>query len=191
MLYKRNKQKIELRETFLIAVEGQTEEIYFNKIKFLVPREGVGKIDIKRPLKNSPLQLVDLAKKTSPNYTKCFAVFDACQDNVADVNSAFTKAGRVVTCIIANPCIERWLIFHKTNHNAPYNNARDMCDHFSREYSSQKPHSTFIEAALCNLGSFQRLYVDLKNRAESFNGTVENDRLKINYHILIDAILCP
>lgn len=116
----RRVNQIKKNKNFYLAVEGQSEELYFNHIQKLLNEtiESEYKIVFKIKVKERPpINCVKWASSQSGLSTcQRYAIFDYEDDNHLDENLNAIDESREnnkVECIITNFTFEVWMILHK------------------------------------------------------------------------------
>jgi hypothetical protein len=100
-----------LRTSFLIFTEGETEVIYFSKLRNLL------RVGIKvQGLADNTLSLVQKAitfKARHPEYDQTWVVFDRDVFPAVDFNEAIRLAiSKEISVAYSNECFELWLLLH-------------------------------------------------------------------------------
>ena len=105
----------ELHKTIFIFTEGESEEVYLNRLK----RRGTEyRVNIKKMNERDLTDMV-VRSHTSARHSglsdgdEVYVVFDVDVYNIEDLEKAEYKASNLGVILIAsNPCFETWLLYH-------------------------------------------------------------------------------
>ena len=135
----RRSEFIKIKETLLLVVEGQTEQIYFNQMRSSLRLSNVS-VEPKLSPKNDPLNIINTAIKEMDraDYQHVWCIFDL---DTIDKNPVIYKEvilrARKKGIFIAEslPCFEIWFLLHYKYSTKQYYNSQqvisDLCMHIS------------------------------------------------------------
>ena len=123
--------------SYLIVVEGESEQLYFEGLKSRLPREYARQVNIKieKAKPGDALTFVRSAikKKRLLDIANVYVVFD--YDNFKNIDKAFELARKNdIKVIFSKVCFELWLLLHFEYTTASFNKCDDLIKNRLNKY---------------------------------------------------------